>query len=113
MKKLILFIGLLLFAFLNVRALFRIYEQKEIQTQTATGSGRRCLPTAAEEKNGTMENPGACLYLSFPVALQDVVYRRGNVDAHCIFFRQLFRIESENRYSPYGNNDVQLDGLYL
>ncbi len=30
MKKLILFIGLLLFAFLNVRALFRIYEQKEI-----------------------------------------------------------------------------------
>lgn len=30
MKKLILFIGLLLFAFLNVRALFCIYEQKEI-----------------------------------------------------------------------------------
>nr|WP_320947554.1 hypothetical protein [Bacteroides intestinalis] len=24
-----------------------------------------------------MENPGACLCLSFPVALQDVVYRRG------------------------------------
>ena len=60
-----------------------------------------------------MENPGACLCLSLPVALQDVVYRRGNADAHCIFFRQLFRIEPENRYSPYDNNDVWLDGLYL
>ena len=58
-----------------------------------------------------MENPGACLCLSLPVALQDVVYRRGNADAHCIFFRQLFRIEPENRYSPYDNNDVWLDGF--
>ena len=31
----------------------------------------------------------------------------------CIFFRQLFRIEPENRYFPYGNNDVWLHGLYL
>ena len=57
-----------------------------------------------------MENHSACFRLSFPSTLQGVAY--GDVDAYRIFFRWLFRAEPEDCCCAYGDNDVQLDGVY-